>query len=140
MTTTPRILRNCALALPLVILGWGGLAGPRAAAEVAIGGAFGLVNWIALAWLGTGFVREAAFGGSGIHGALLTGKMGLAVVLFIGLLDWIAPLNAVVGLTAPVLGVLATGIELAFVDPGPEPVLAPGESDAPSSAPDLVES
>ncbi len=62
MTTTPRIFRNCALSLPLMVLGAGGYGGLPAAAEIAIAGSVGVMNLAIAAWLGTRMVEFTASG------------------------------------------------------------------------------
>lgn len=126
MTTTPRLFRNCALALPLVVLTAGVLGGTLAAAEVAVAGSLAVLNLAALAWMGSGFVQEAAYGGSGAYGSLLVAKTAVTIPLFGLLLTYVEPLNAVAGLCSPVLAVGLTGFELALVGEGEVPLSQTG--------------
>lgn len=125
MTTTPRIFRNCALSLPLMVLGAGGYGGLPAAAEIAIAGSVGVMNLAIAAWLGTRMVEFTASGdGGGIYGLLFALKSTLVFPAFLGLMVLVGPVSAVVGFCVVVLATLVTGIELAFV-PEPTPVQGP---------------
>lgn len=126
MTTTPRIFRNCALSLPLVVLGAGVYGGSLVAAEVAVAGAVGVMNFALISWLGSRMVELTASGdGGGIYGVLFAAKSTLIFPAFLGLMVLVGPVTAVVGFCVVVLATLLTGIELAFV---PEPTPAQGPS------------
>lgn len=113
MTTTPRIFRNCALALPLVVVGAGAIGGSKMGAEVAAAGALAVMNFGLLAWFGSGFVHGIAVGnGGGIYGPLVVLKMTLSLPLSFALMTLISPLSVVVGACSVVLAVALTGVEL----------------------------
>lgn len=122
MTTTHRIFRNCALALPLVVLGAGGLGGSQMAAQVAVAGAVGVLHLGLKAWLGTRMVELSASGdGGGLYGMLFALENLLIFPVFFGLMVLVGPLAAVVGFSIVFLATALTGLELALASEPPSP-------------------
>jgi len=123
MTTTPRIFRNCALTLPLMVLGAAAFGGSLVAAQVAVAGAVAVMNLSLMAWLGGRMVAHTASGdGGGIYGVLFVLKGTLILPAFLGLVVLVGPVSAVVGYCVIVLATALTGVELALV---PEPTPSP---------------
>lgn len=119
MTTTPRIFRNCALALPLVVLGAGGLGGSQMAVHVALAAAVAVVNLGLKAWLGARMVDPT--GAGAMYAPLFALENMLVFPLFFGLMLLVGPLAAVVGFSVVFLATALTGIELALAPEPPSP-------------------
>ena len=123
-TTTPPILRNAALAMPVAV-GIAALWGPDHALAATVSGLLVLANLWVLSILGprlvTAVAREEL---SGLWAAALAAKFLLLAAALVGLVKVLPPLGIALGFVPLLAGTLITAIQLAQQ----EQDSAPGEA------------
>lgn len=111
MKTRATLLREIALALPLLLLVGSLIGGSEGALAVGLSGLVALVNVAALAVVADCLVRAGSTGqGAGLTVALLLAKMALLLGAYALLLVYFPPLFVALGLTLVMAGVLVSGL------------------------------
>lgn len=111
MTATRPMLRDSALALPVLALLGAWFGGPVVAAGVVASGIVSIANLALLGWLVERMVAIAAAGGTGAGPAvLILLKMGLVLGAFALLLAVFPPLSVALGTGAAIAGVTTRGL------------------------------
>ncbi|HHO50458.1 MAG TPA: hypothetical protein ENK18_06175 [Deltaproteobacteria bacterium] len=116
MTTTPPILRNCALASPLALLGAAPLGLDHVVAAT-LSTSLVLANLWALSILGPRLVQSVAeetF--AGLWLAALGAKFILIAAILVGMVQILPPMGIALGFVPLLVGTLATGLQLAQVE------------------------
>jgi hypothetical protein len=120
-TTDPPILRNSALAAPLVVVAVALVLGPMEAVGTAVGSAAMIGNLWLLSLLAPRFVAsmadESSSGASPAFWAVaLLAKFVLLIGLFVGLFEVLPAFGVALGFVPLMVGALGTGIHLALTE------------------------
>jgi hypothetical protein len=117
----PPILRNSALAAPLVVLGVALTLGAGDAVGAAIGSAVVLVNLWVLSVLGPRLVKALARDESTVLWMVaLAAKFVLLIGTFFVLLRTVSPFGLMLGFVPLMVGALGTGMQLALQESAEE--------------------